>query len=151
MNLKKSKIEIFNFCFENLDFRFQNFDCRFENFDFRFANFYFRFEKFDCRFENFDFRFDLLLSFSPCSIFDNFYFRFDNFIVGSKSLPKIVKSNVQIVVLQSEFFSVRKPEDFSLFTLILAKSDTQPEPIHACIYVLFESYTLKNQLYKTKI
>jgi hypothetical protein len=28
---------------------------------------------------------------------------------------------------------VRKPEDFSLFTLTLAKNDTQAEPIHACI------------------
>ncbi len=27
---------------------------------------------------------------------------------------------------------VRKPEDFSLFILTLAKHDTQPEPIHAC-------------------
>jgi hypothetical protein len=33
-------------------------------------------------------------------------FQFDNLIVGAKSIPKIVNSNVQIVVLQSEFFSV---------------------------------------------
>jgi hypothetical protein len=54
--------------------------------------------------ENFDCRF--LLSFSPCLLFDNFYFQFDNLIVGAKSIPKIVNSNIQIVVLQSEFFSV---------------------------------------------
>ncbi len=62
-------------------------------------------ENFDCRFENFDCRF--LLSFSRCLIFDNFYFQFDNFIVGAKTKPKNVNSNVQIVVLQSEFFNVQ--------------------------------------------
>jgi hypothetical protein len=77
---KLSKIEIFNFCFENFYFYFENVDCRF-------ANFNFRFENFDCRFENFDFRFDLLLS--PCSILDNF--RFDNYCRF-----KIVTQNCQI-------------------------------------------------------
>ncbi len=104
-------------------FSFWKFDFRFENFWLSFWKFWFSFWKFlivilkilifvlkifDCHFENCNFRFDLLLSFSPCYLFDNFDFQFDNFIVGAKSLPKIVKSNVQIVVLQSEFFSVRK-------------------------------------------
>ncbi len=38
--------------------------------------------------------------------------------------------------ITSFYILVRKPEDFSLFTLTLAKCDTPPEPIHACTQVI---------------